>query len=192
MFIVGIDPSLSSTGVCVYDTDAQSTYAVQIDGHHKDCHLGERIERIACHVVNAVVESKLVDACDPIEVFIEEPSGRLMGEAQDLRTLFWAIVRWLEQAEWLEATIYKVAQGTLKKWLTGKGNGKPEDKALAVLENLKPLIPEDKLVGPGTGRGLMCYKDLYDAIGLAALGACYLTGEGTKAKQEAAKAVTAL
>ena len=189
MFIVGIDPSLSSTGVCVYDTATGQTYAEQIDGHFKDePHVGERCDRIACHVLSAIVNSGLLDACDNIEVFIEEPSGRLLGEAMDLRTLYWNIIRWLEHDEFLYQTIYPVPNATLKKFLTGKGNGKPEDKALAVLTDYHNLLPEEKVVGPGTSLGLLCYKDLYDAVGLAALGRVVLEPDtAPKWKQEAVK-----
>lgn len=189
MFIVGIDPSLSSTGVFVWDTETGKTYAEQIDGLFKDQpHVGERCDRIACHVLSAIVNSGLLDACDSIEVFIEEPSGRLMGEAQDLRTLYWNIVRWLEHEEFLYQTIYPVPNATLKKFLTGNGHAKAPDKALHVLTSFREMIPEDKLVGPGTKHGLLDYVDLYDAVGLAALGRVVLEPDtAPKWKQEAVK-----
>lgn len=191
--IVGIDPSLSSTGLCVADTDTGKTHAAQIDGHHSDCHLGERCRRIAAAVNQQIASSRLLDACDRIEVFIENPAGPLRGFAQDLPVLYWAIIMDLESDKFLYPTIYPVASATLKKWLTGRGNAKPEDKVVAVLDKLKPMIPEQYIVSPETKGGMMAFKDLYDGVALAALGDCYLGGDGySKAQRDAVAKVKSL
>lgn len=188
-YIVGIDPSLSSTGVCVYCPETCQTHVAQIDGH---CgrHPGDRCEFIAGKVLNAISSSGIVDACDSIDVFIECPAGLLQGPAQDLRTLYWAIIRHLEDEEFLYTTIYPVPPTTLKKWLTNRGNCKPEDKVFAVASKLKHMIPPEFVVSDETKGGIARWKDAYDGIGLAALGHCYLGGSGfTKAQQESLKKI---
>jgi Holliday junction resolvasome RuvABC endonuclease subunit len=184
-FIVGIDPSLSSSGVCVFNTDTMETHVAQIDGHHNDCHLGERCRRIAAAVNHQISSSQLLDACDRVEVFIENPAGALRGFAQDLPVLYWAIIMELEGEKFLYPTIYPVASATLKKFVCGRGNAKPEDKVVAVLNKYSHMLPEQYVVSPETKGGMMAFKDLYDAVGLAALGHCYLGGDGyTKAQVE--------
>jgi len=190
---VGIDPSLTSTGVCVLDTDTMQTHTAQIDGHHADCHVGERCRMIAAAVNFEITRSPLLDACDRIEVFIEDPSGHFQGYAQDLRVLYWAIIMDLEGDKFLYPTIHSVSSATLKKFVCGRGNAKPEDKVVAVLSKFQHMIPEKYIVSPETKGGMSAYKDMYDAVGLAALGHCYLGGDGfTKLQQEAVKKVRTL
>lgn len=195
--ICGLDPSLTSTGVCVYNPSDENgvsiSHVAQISGIHKDCHVGERCERIARQVINEICSSGVIDACETIEVFIEEPGGMLQGTAQDLRTLFWAIVRHIEAEKFIYPTIYSVAPATLKKMLTGRGNCKPEDKAYAVLTKLKHMIPEKYVVSDETKGGIMKFKDAFDGIGLAALGECYLGGgDYTKMQRESVAKVKKL
>ena len=192
MVICGIDPSLSSTGVCIYDTQSRKTSVAQIDGHHKDCHVGARCERIAAAVIDAICKPPMED-CMTLDVFIEQPGGMLQGPAQDLRTLYWAIIRHLEMEKFIYPTIFPVAPATLKKWLTGRGNARPEDKAYAVLTKLRHLLPEEYVVSDETKGGISKFKDAYDAVALAALGECRLgEGEYSKAQVEAVKKVVRL
>ena len=131
--------------------------------------------------------------CHTIHVFIENPAGALRGWAQDLPVLYWAIIEVLEAKKFFCANIYPVSSATLKKFLTGRGNCKPEDKALAVLRHYEHLIPEEMLVGPEKKGGLLAKKDAYDALGLAVLGHCFLSPNGfTKAQQESVKKVAVL
>lgn len=193
MLIIGIDPSFSSTGFCVYDPEQQQAYLAQISKPREGNHVGNRCRSIANEVGEQIVRSGLVDACDTIHVFIENPAGALRGWAQDLPVLYWAIIMGLEAEKFLYTNIYPVASATLKKFLTGRGNCRPEDKALAVLRNYEHLIPEEMLVGPEKKGGLLAKKDAYDALGLAVLGHCFLSPVGfTKAQQESVKKVASL
>jgi hypothetical protein len=191
--IVGIDLSTTSTGVCVYNPDLGATHAAQIDGHHPGCHTGERCRRIACAVNEELTRSNLLEACDNIEVFIEAPLGPMQGFGRDLPILYWSIIMNLEDDKFLYPTIYPVSSATLKKFVTGRGNAKPEDKVVAVSTKYKDLIPLEFRVSPETKGGIMLYKDMYDAIGLAVLGHCVLCGDGfTKGQIEAVKKITRL
>lgn len=192
-YTVGIDPSLSSTGVCVFDTETMQTFVAQIDGHHKDCHVGERCHRIAW-AVDEFISRTIGDAVlDGYHVFIEEPAGLLQGPAQDLRVLYWDIVRVLEGCPFGVCTIYPVPPTTLKKHLTGRGNCKPEDKCFAVLTKLNHLLPQEYVVSDESKGGISKFKDAFDAVGLAALGHCYLGGDGyTKAQKDCLGKIKAL
>lgn len=192
-YIVGCDPSLSSTGLCVYSPEDQRTYVAQIDGHRADYHVGQRCRSIANMVLHEISTSGIVDACDHVDCFIEAPLGPMQGFAKDLPILYWAIIMALEDEEFLHVTIYPVSSATLKKHLCSRGNAKPEDKVVAVLSKLKHMIPEKYIVSPETKGGISVYKDLYDAIGLASLGHCVLGGDGfTKAQRESIAKVVRL
>jgi hypothetical protein len=188
--IVGIDPSLSSTGLYIYDNETKACQGYQIDGHVQSRHVGDRCESIAIYLAE---KAKPAMASAILNVFIEEPSGALQGYAQDLRTLYWAIIRQLENIAFACFNTYPVSPKTLNKFLTGNGNCAAENKTLAILTKYRQYIPEEYVVSSDTKGGLMKYKDLYDAIGLALLGDCLLGGDGyTKLQKESLKKVTKL
>jgi hypothetical protein len=195
-YIIGIDPSLASTGLAIFKPEKRVIhYCCQIDGHVGK-HPGDRCEQIAQHAISSFSCHIYDETETDITLIIEEPSGQLQGYAQDLRTLYWAIIRHMEgecEDTGDNIVIYPVAPNTLKKFLSGRGNCSPEDKALAVITKYKQYIQDEYVVSSDTKGGLMKYKDLYDAIGLALLGDCLLGGEGyTKLQHEALNKVAKL
>lgn len=191
MLVVGIDPSLSSTGVCIYDTsdDASPCICAEIKSTTAKGHHGQRCEDIADAVLNFLQTNDLQD--EEAFVFIEEPMN-LQGHAQDLRALFWYIINGLEY-HCPAMEFYAVPPNTLYKFLTGKGQTRAVNKVVAVQKKYGHLIPPEFVVDYDTPGGIEKHADVYDSIGLAALGECRLgEGEYSKAQVEAVKKVVRL
>ena len=192
--IVGIDPSLTSTGVVVLDDAGGFLGAAQVpSGPGEALHV--RLRAIAESVENVIWQSRdgrwlgaagFSDGPPPIPlyVFVEEPGGALKGAAQDCRTLFWFIAEQLcREDEGWETSLHSIAPATLTKFITGRGNATAQDKCAAVMARWMHLLPEEFHVSPEQKGGVARCKDLFDGLALAQAGLVYLTGEGTVAQK---------
>ena len=111
MKIVGVDPSLSSTGVALAD-DTFATISTSAKGP-------KRLEAIRDQLL------KLADGCDIVVI-----EGYSMGSHQGSHQLG-ELGGVLRLALWEAGIPYvEVAPTRLKKWATGKGNA-PKDQVLA-------------------------------------------------------------
>lgn len=195
--IVGIDPSLTSTGVVVLSDTGEVLGAAQVPsgpGAALHVRLREIAESVACVIWRsrdgrALGTAGFPDGPPPrrLQVFVEEPGGALKGAAQDCRTLFWFIVEQLCTEGWCDVSVYSIAPATLCKFITGRGNAKADDKCAAVMKRWMHLLPEEFHVSPESKGGVGRCKDLFDGMGLAQAGLVYLTGEGTVAQKSALK-----
>ena len=186
MTCIGIDPSLSKTGACVYDTKSLSSACTEICSTTADGHYGVRSRKIA-DAVQSFIMANMGD--DVAGVFVEYPMN-LRGPAENINSLFWHIINAVED---LHIDTYKVSPKELYKFLTGKGQTPAVNKVVAVQKRHGHMIPPEYAVDFDTPGGIEKHCDVYDAIGLSALGECYLGGgDYTKAQREAVSKVKRL
>jgi Holliday junction resolvasome RuvABC endonuclease subunit len=170
--IVGIDPSLSGTAVCVYSPSQVTQPWTAVFSSKPTTGLAGRIARFQdlTRRVVAVVSESGAEA-----VFIEGHSFGSQGKG----TLDRAEYRGILSAALLAVcgTVYEVPPLTLKLFVTGKGKG---DKTAMITACVKRY---------GVEYGS---DDEYDAYGLCRLGACVLGWEkpATEAQVRAMGKVT--
>jgi len=148
--VVGIDLSLTSTGICLVDGSAQ-TWRIQSKGAKADT-VAVRVQRLI-DITNRVMD------CIPQDVslvVLEAPSlGQSRQAGEHLRAGLW----W-HLATSLHLQGHPVAEAppaTLKLYATGKGNS-PKDHVLASVIKRYPDVDVDG-------------NDIADATVLAAMGA---------------------
>lgn len=170
--VVGIDLSLTSTGLaCVDDGAIVQTYNVKSKGHLKDSLAlrGGRLQAIADEVVRWCSEGD----CDL--VVIESPSyGSQHGSQHDRSGLWWMVVSRLRKYGTPVATVSPQGRA---KYGTGKGNS-PKDEVLAAVIK---RYPDVDITG----------NDIADACLLAAMGARYL-GQPVKGERPSAASLAAM
>lgn len=185
----GIDPSFSCTGVAVLNTDTGCCNCLEITTDTSDGHHGKRCLLVARKAFQFVDSLGMTLGTD-FNLFIEAPKGQLRGNAQDLPALYWTIVNAFDKPK---CTIYEVSPSELSKFLTGKGLTPRVNKVVAVQKKYGHLIPPEFVVDYDTPGGIEKHADVYDSIGLAALGECRLgEGEYSKAQVEAVSKVKSL
>ena len=181
---VGIDQSFTKTGICILCTEAQTSLCREIPSDTSNGHHGKRCLQIA-NEIKEILNDEAMGGATRYNVFIEAPSGSFRGQASDLPALYWHIVNAIEEYShsW---PIYPVSPNELYKFLTGKGRTAAVNKVVAVQKQYGHLIPPEFVVDYDTKGGIEAHADVYDAIGLAALGECYLYPDRfTKAQRDA-------
>lgn len=155
MIVVGIDPSLTSTGIAVVDTEDRLTIQASTMGSTDalDASWSSRSARVRA-LVRDVVASVDRDAVGL--VVIESPSlaQRNAGSAHDRAGLWWGIYWALTEAG---VPVLPVPPTVRAKYATGKGNA-GKDQVLLAVSRRYPHAPI---------RG----NDDADALVLAAIGA---------------------
>jgi len=141
---VGIDPSLTATGVAlVQNYDDERVRSVHTFGRKgkKDETLAQRERRIL-DVVNQVCDTILSLDITPI-IAIEGPAhGQTTGSHHDRSGLWWILVH--EVGIRTGAEIVEITPTQVKKYATGKGNaGKAEVMAAAIRRYLDVPISND-------------------------------------------------
>ncbi|MBN8883469.1 MAG: crossover junction endodeoxyribonuclease RuvC [Salana multivorans] len=152
--IVGIDPSLTSTGVAVIDrTTGIQLHRVQSKGRktatlpERDHRLADLANRIYTHVTGADL------------VVIESPAySNSLGSMHDRSGLWWLLVRHLHADH---VPVLEVPPTVRAKYATGRGNAGKDEVLAAVIRR----YPHTNVTG----------NDVADALTLAAIGA-RLTG----------------
>ena len=151
--ILGVDPSLTSTGIARVDTEdrlAPETWTITSTGHKGDT-LAQRCDRLT-----AIADEIALYECDI--VVIEAPS---LGQARqggtlDRNGLWWLIVSRLDRFDHLP--VVAVPPASLKRYATGKGNATKEAMVAAAARRLPHVDTGDQ-------------ADRVDALWLAAMGA---------------------
>lgn len=153
--IVGIDLSLTSTGLCfIYGSAIDELSNLKSTGKKGDT-LYQRSERLWVLGTNIMEE---VTSFDPDLVVIEAPSfGSRFGSPHDRSGLWWAIVGGLRHDGF---DVAEVAPTARAKYGTGKGNAKKDVVEAFVRERYQHLAPRR-----------IANNDECDAILLAAMGA---------------------
>lgn len=120
--VIGIDPSLTSTGVC-YGTGAKDWTVKLCKSKPSGTTVSERVKRYEGLV--SQIDDILQESA-PVLIFIEGYSygSKTSGMTQAMITEVGSLIRWhlVDQTP----HIYEVAPSTLKKFATGKGNSKKE------------------------------------------------------------------
>lgn len=164
MIILGIDSSLTSTGLGWLDTTSPEwiTQRVRTEKAKAGGELAQarRMRRIAAQVIAFTRE------CDPpfgqVDLFVIERManyGRHAG-ALDLAGLWWRIVDEIERASGSAGRLLVVPTPVRAKYATGRGSGAGAGKA-DVLAAVRETYPEADVPN----------HDVADAVALAALGA---------------------
>jgi crossover junction endodeoxyribonuclease RuvC len=156
-FVIGIDPSLTSTGLALVHLNGEVTTArIQSKGS-KDAtwrDRGERIRDLAERIIFPVQPRSLV--------VIESPSyASVSTSAHDRSGLWWEIFHHLES---LECEIIPVTPAQRMTYAVGKGGGRGTDKDNILAATIR-RYPNIDITG----------NDIADAVILAAIGA-RLTG----------------
>lgn len=154
--ILGIDPSLTATGLALIDTEDRivpDTWVITSKGKTSDtlAQRQSRLDRIAHGVT--VLDADLA--------VIETPAhNQTTGHHHDRSGLWWLIVGGLLARD---IPVVEVATTTVKKYATGKGNAPKDAVLLAVARRFPHVdIPDNNAA---------------DALVLAALGYDHLTGQ---------------
>lgn len=190
--IVGIDPSLTSTGVVVLSDAGEFLAAAQIPSSNVE-RMDVRCRSIAKRVCDVLGDFVGGAHSGRVAVYIEYPGGNLKGPAQNLLVLYWYIVdEFARRVEEGRLSVHATAPASLKKFITGRGVATPADKCAAVMSRWMHLLPAEFQVSADSKGGIAKYKDLFDGMGLAQMGLTHQTGQGTVAQKEAAGKLTAI
>ena len=154
MTVLGLDLSLTATGICRLADGSPELTTVGSKGHTKDT-IGLRAYRLRV-LADLVLAAVAIDK--PDLVIVEGPSVMSKGGSNwDRAGLWWHVVGALHAME-LPTAI--VPPSTLKKWAAGKGNA---DKA-TVAVHLARLWPDVTAAD----------DNQWDALALATMGAQWL------------------
>ena len=121
---IGIDPSLTGTGICVLP-DGKRPFLKTITTTHKDePNIYRRIKNIVRDVLSAVTAAKCENIRD-FSICIEKSfvSPKNMASQQDLLNLAYVI---RDQLYWHGFTWWDIAPSTLKKFVLGVGRGEKD------------------------------------------------------------------
>lgn len=190
--IIGIDPSLTSSGVVILSDAGEYLAAVQIPSSNAE-RMDVRCRSIAKRVCDTLGPFIGGPHGDRVNVYIEYPGGNLKGPAQNLLVAYWYIIdEFTRRVEEGRLGIYAVSPQGLTKYITSRGNAKAVDKCAAVMSRWMHLLPEQYHVSADSKGGIGKYADLFDGMGLAQLGLTHQTGQGTAWQKEAAAKVNAI
>lgn len=159
-FIVGIDLSLTGTGLAEYDLDDGQflTHTYGTKGKKTDTYAmrGTRLADMADYIVDWITAGD----SDPVLAVIEGPSyGSVNGSQHDRSGLWWLVTSGL-QAE--DIPVLVVAPRTRAKYATGSGAAK-KDVVLAHVVEQYADVTESRIANDNEA----------DALTLAAMGARY-------------------
>ncbi len=190
--LIGIDPSLTSTGVVILSDAGEYLAAAQIPSSNAE-RMDVRCRSIAGRVRETLVEFISGPHGKRVSVYIEYPGGNLKGPAQNLLVLYWYIIEEFARRIVLsELSIYAVAPQALTKYITSRGTANGADKCAAVMSRWMHLLPEQYQVSADSKGGIERFKDLFDGMGLAQLGLTHQTGQGTAWQKEVAGKLTVI
>ena len=156
--VVGIDLSLTSTGLCaIEDGTILELHNVKSKGRKGD-NLAQRRDRLYV-IANEIVDWVEGDGADL--VVIESPSfGSKFGSPHDRSGLWWIVVNALRANE---CPVAEVAPQSRAKYGAGKGNAKKDVVFAHVLERYSDLSSQR-----------IANDDIADAVILAAMGSRHL------------------
>lgn len=161
-FVVGIDLSLTATGLAEYNLDTGlfqcETFGTK--GKRSDTYAmrGDRISGMAEHIVNWATAGER----DPSLVVVEGPSyGSQNGSQHDRSGLWWLVVSELLARD---IPVLVVPPRTRAKYATGNGNSGKDVVLAHVIEQYGDFMDECRIANDNEA----------DAVAMAAMGARYL------------------
>lgn len=141
MRVLGIDTSLTGTGLCRADFTPDGlvlmTATVSAPPPAKN---GDRSKRAMARRVNALIEQ--IDAAIYDPLYPDEPKPDLIAmeslayaaKGEGVWVLPWVFGRVIELAEKYDVPLIVVGTSQLKKYVTGKGNTPKEEVTLAIIK----------------------------------------------------------
>jgi crossover junction endodeoxyribonuclease RuvC len=153
--VVGLDLSLTSTGIAVITGDGVQLQRVRSKGT-ADATLDERADRL--HSLRDCVISHLPDTATL--VVIEQPAfSRQTGHMHDRSGLWWLVIDSLHAAG---HAVAEVTPSTLKKYATGRGNASKDE---VLLETAKRFADVVDVTGNDVADALVCAAIAADHLG---------------------------
>lgn len=153
--VVGIDPSLTGTAICVLDSKTRDIGAVGTFSVPKGITGVRRLNWLNKELYRTLAPWK------PFEAFIEGYSFMSKGRGVFGLAELGGVFRLMLAAKY--GGYYEVPPTSLKKFVTGKGNSK------------KQVMLERTFRKFGIGSDTLSDDNQVDAFGLAMFGLCYLT-----------------
>ena len=155
MRVIGLDPSLTATGIAIIEGDDIHVITVKSKGEAgatlRDRHA--RLDNLRDRIMRHIQEADLV--------VIEQPAfSRTTGHHHDRSGLWWMIMDALHLWTCGPDQIAEVTPGSLKKYATGKGNAGKDEVLLAVARRYPDFAVKD--------------NNQADALVLAAMGCRHL------------------
>jgi crossover junction endodeoxyribonuclease RuvC len=155
MRIIGLDLSLTATGIAIIDDGVTSVSTVTSKGA-KTATLEERVHRLD-DIERRILHEIGIEPADLIVV--EQPAfSRTTGHHHDRSGLWWRIV---SAADFGIGPVAEVAPTTLKKYATGKGNASKDAVLAATVRRFSTIA--------------VANNNEADALVLAAMGADHLS-----------------
>lgn len=137
--VIGLDPSLTGTGLIVLRADGELAAQALISTPAQDGNLN-RYYRIVTQVMDQIAEHH------PAKLCIEGLAMGAKGAAVlDLAGLHW-VLRWELATQHPRLKVITVPPSSLKKWTTGKGTANKVAMALAVFKRWGLELGNDNLV----------------------------------------------
>lgn len=125
MRVVGIDPSLTGTGMALVGEGSHNLMTFPSKGKATD-NLSARYERLRSIQVKVV---SMVTEFYPSLVLIEQPAfSKMQGHTHDRSGLWWLIVSEIS----MDFPVMEVTPNNRAKYATGKGNASKDEVLLAV------------------------------------------------------------
>lgn len=145
MRVVGIDLSMTATGIAVID-NVYKEYSVKVIKSKPDGNtLHSRFIRMEAIAASVVAEAKSADL-----VVIEGPSyGSKGGHMWDRAGLWWWVVSILST---VETRVIEVPPNSLKKWATNNGSANKTAVAMAISK----MWPDVSIVDDNAADALCC------------------------------------
>lgn len=122
---VGLDLSLTSTGVAIIHDDVVTVQRITSKGHKGATSL-QQVDRL-CDIVERIAGA--VPDTDHTQIAVEGPSYGSTGSAAHILGGLW----WLVRAYFRDSDLTVVPPGTVKKYATGKGNAGKDEVLAAVV-----------------------------------------------------------
>ncbi|QXT62730.1 hypothetical protein [Tessaracoccus palaemonis] len=151
MRIVGLDLSLTATGVAIIDDGQVNVATIRSAGRKGDSLLqrSDRLGWLAREIGGRAHSADLV--------VVEQPAyAAVTGHHHDRSGLWWLVIDYLSYDN--SIPVAEVAPGTLKKFVSGRGNAGKDEMLLAAAHRFARLAT-------------LSTNDEADALGLALMGA---------------------
>lgn len=138
-YILGVDVSLTATGLCRFYEDGRATTGVVTSAGRRGDTIAQRADRLA--TIRQQVALHAPYSRLPVLAVVEGPSfGSAGGSAWDRAGLWWAIVARLHHHQ---VPVAIVAPTTRAKWATNHGNADKAAVASALTRRYSIEFPSD-------------------------------------------------
>jgi Holliday junction resolvasome RuvABC endonuclease subunit len=121
MYIAGIDPSLSGTGIVIISDDEKHQKSTRIESKLLHSNPEDSMDKRLKYLVDEI--RKTIHGFRPLEVRLESPALRALGRIAELSALYYMIRAMLVEEN---IRFHVVPPPTWKKHMLGKGNAKKD------------------------------------------------------------------